>query len=251
MKRESIKVEKRDLTGKAVRKLRKQKILPANVYGKDFKSTAVQLPMQEFKDLFDKVHETGLVDLTLGSESIPVLIHNVQYNPMTQEALHADFMKVNLKEKITASVPIISAGEPKAVVDKLGVLLQNLSELEIEALPTDLPENIEVNVETLALVDDQITVEQIKIGSGIEVKTDPTQVVFKIGALVTKEMEEQAAADEAATEAAVEEAKAEGEGEKVTPAEGEAAENETTPEGEKPADGVPEDAPAKTTEEKS
>lgn len=220
MKRESIKVEKRDVFGKAVRKLRKQQILPANVYGKEFKSTAVQLPLKEFTELFDKVHETGLVDLMIDGQTVPVLITNVQYNSLTHLPVHADFLKVNLKEKIVASIPIVAVGEPAAVINKLGVLLQNLSEVEVEALPTELPENIEVNVENLQAVDEQITVGELKIDSGVEVKTDPEQVVFKIGELVTKEMEEQAAADEAATEAAAEEAKAE-EGETEIPAEGE------------------------------
>ncbi len=231
MKREKLTVEKRTIAGKQVKKLRREGILPANVYGKDIKSQSVQLPLKTFKEMFKKVHETGLVDIEFDGESLPVLIHNVQFNPRTQEPLHADFYKVNLKEKITAKVPIVAVGEPQAVADKIGLLLQPMGELEVEALPTDLPEKIEVNVESLKDVDQAILVSDLKMDEGVTVISDGGQTVFKIGELVTKEMEEQAAADEAAAEAASAET-AEGEAEGEKPAEGE----EKTPEegGEEP-----------------
>ncbi|HMS22243.1 MAG TPA: 50S ribosomal protein L25 [Candidatus Levybacteria bacterium] len=206
--REKLKAEKREITGKKVRKLRRERVLPANIYGADFASLAVQLPIKEFDKVFSKVRETGLVDLTLDGVVIPVLIKNVQINPVTEMTLHADFHKVNLKEKITAKVPVEAVGEAKAQADKVGLLEQPMMELEVEALPTDLPEKIEVNVEHLAAVDEQILASDITIPTGVTLITDGGQVVFKIGELITKEMEEQMAADEAATEEA---AAAEGE----------------------------------------
>lgn len=226
MKREILKVEKRTVTGKNVKKLRREGIIPGNVYGKEMKSSSVQLPLKSFMEMYKKVHETGLIDLDVAGEVLPVLIHNVQFDPRSQLAVHADFFKVNLKEKITAKIPVVSVGEPKAEVDKVGLLEQPVSEIEVEALPADLPEKIEVNVEAMAAVDEQILVSDIKVDAGITVLSEPSQVVFKIGELVTKEMEAQAAADEAATaEAAAE------------PAEGEATEGEAKPEGETPAEG--------------
>lgn len=241
MKRESLKVEKRSALGKKVKKLRREGILPANIYGKEFKSTSVQVPTKDFEKVFNQVHETGLVDLAYDSQTIPVLIHNVQIDPRSQTPLHADFFKVNLKEKITARVPVVAVGEPKAVVDKVGLLEQPVSEIEVEALPTDLPERIEVNVENLAEVDQQIMVSDIKVSSGVTILNEASQVVFKIGELVTKEMEEQIAAAEAEAVAAAAEAQAEappagGEGE--APAEGEIpAEGAAPVGGETPAEG--------------
>lgn len=242
MKREHLKVEKRTVLGKKVKKLRREGIIPANVYGKEMKSEAVQLPIKDFLEVFKQVHETGLIDLTVGDTTLPVLIHNVQIDPRTQTPVHADFFKVNLKEKITAKVPVTAVGEPKAVVDKVGLLEQPMSEVEVEALPTDLPEKIEVNVENLAAVDEQVLVSDLKVPAGVEMLTDAGQVVFKIGELVTKEMEEQMAADEAEAQAAAEEqaegvegeAKTEGE-EGETPAEGEQTESSD----EKPAEEAP------------
>lgn len=224
MKRENLKAEKRTISGKKVKQLRRDGILPANIYGKNIESEAVQLPLKEFNTIFKIVHETGLVDLELDGKVHPVLIHNVQVHPMTYEPIHADFFQVNLKEKVKTSIPIVSVGEPKAVTDKIGVLLQSLSEVEIEALPADLPENIEVNVESLAAVDDHILLENIKIPAEVTLLTDASQTVFRIGELVSQEAEELAAEEEAAAEAASEEA-----AEETAAEEGEKTEGEEKP----------------------
>lgn len=204
-KREKLSVEKRETLGKQVKKLRREGILPANIYGADFTSVSVQLPVKEFNRVFEIAGETGLVDVEFEGKTIPVLIKNVQINPITDVTLHADFHKVNLKEKVTAKIPVEAVGEAKAETDKVGLLEQPTMEIEIEALPTDLPEKIEVNVENLAVIDDQILVSDLSIPEGVEVLSDQGQVVFKVGELITKEMEEQMAADEAETEAAAEE----------------------------------------------
>lgn len=202
MKRPKLAVEKRKVVGKKVKKLRKEGILPANIYGKDIKSLSVQLHQKEFEKVFKEVGETGLVDVQLNGELKPSLIHNVQMDYLHNLPLHADFFQVNLKEKVKTMVPIKILGEAKAVSDKLGLLLQPLSEIEVEALPEDLPEYIEVNVEMLAAVGDQIAVDAIKPPKGVAILTDPSQVVVKIGELVSKEAQEQAAAEAAAAQAA-------------------------------------------------
>lgn len=202
MKRPKLTVEKRKVTGKKVKKLRREGILPANIYGKDVKSLSVQLPQKEFEKVFKEVGETGLVDVQLNGELKPFLIHNVQMDYLHNLPLHADFFQVNLKEKVKTMVPIKVMGEAKAVSDKLGLLLQPLSEVEVEALPGDLPEYIEVNVEPLAAVNDQMAVSDIKAPTGVIILTDPSQVVVKIGELISKEAQAQAAAEAQAAEAA-------------------------------------------------
>lgn len=203
MQREKFKVEKRTVVGKKVRKIRKEGLLPTNIYGKDFKSVACQLPLKEFKNVYKKVHETGLVDLNFDSQTLPVLIHNVQFDPRDHEILHADFYKVDLKEKIKANIPVVSIDESPAVIDKKGLLLQIVSELEVEALPTDLPEKLEVSIANLKEVGEEILASSIKAPSGVTILTDPNKIVLKIGELVSREAEEQAKAEEAAaTEAA-------------------------------------------------
>ena len=244
MKTVQLKVETRKVLGKKVKKLRKEGVLPGNIYGKDVKSESVQVNYKEFEKVLKVAGETGLVELQVDGKVRPVLIHNIQFDPVTHETLHADFYQVNLKEKVKTMVPLSFVGEPAAVINKFGILLEQLSEVEVEALPTDLPENIEVNVENLANVDEQITIADIKAPAGVTLLTDAGQVVAKIGELVTKEAAEQAAAEAAAAEAAkAAEAPAEG-----APAEGEAPAEGATPEAatEQPAkeEVKPEDLPA-------
>src|SRR3989344_7810542 len=106
MKREKLAVEKRKVLGKKVKKLRREGVLPANVYGKDIKSVSVQVAQKEFDKVFKEAGETGLVDLQLDGKILPVLIHNVQTDYLGNK-LHAVFFQVNLKEKVKTMVPIV------------------------------------------------------------------------------------------------------------------------------------------------
>src|SRR5258708_31881480 len=111
MKKYSLVVEKRNIVGKKLKKLRKEGILPANVYGKDIASEAVQLPFKEFEKVYDEAGETGVVYLELEGSKPPVLIHNVAKHHITHVPLHADFYQVNLKEKIKSMIPLVLEGE--------------------------------------------------------------------------------------------------------------------------------------------
>ena len=202
MKRFKLAVEKRKIVGKKIKKIRKEGLLPANIYGKGVKSQSLQVPYKEFEKVYKEAGETGIVDVTFDGEVRPSLVHNVHQDYYNHKLLHADFFQVNLKEKVKTMVKIVAVGEPKAVSEKLGLLLQPLPEVEIEALPTDLPDKIEVNVGPLAQVNDQITVGEIKAPAGVTILTDANQVVAKIGELISKEAAEQAAAEAAAAEAA-------------------------------------------------
>lgn len=196
-KREKLSVEPRTIFGKQLKKLRREGILPGNVYGKDFKSTAVQVSYTDFNDVFSKAGSTNVIDLELNGKKHPVLIYNLAINTLTNDPIHADFFIVNLKEKITSQVPVVAEGEPTAVSEKKGVLLQLLNEVEIEALPTELPESLSVDVSGMAEVDDQINIEDVKAPEGVTVLNEPSQGVFKIGELVTQEAAEQEAQEEA------------------------------------------------------
>ncbi len=229
MNKHTLKVEKRELTGKKVKKLRKQGLLPGNIYGKGIESTSVQTNIKDFEAVYKETGASGLVELELGSEKRPVLIHKVQMNYLTNTPVHADFYQVNLKEKVKTMVPVVLTGEPKAVADKLGLLLQTLNEIEVEALPADLPENIEVDVTHLAAVGDQITVADVKKPAGIDILTEGEQVLAKIDNLVSKEAEEQAAAEAAASEEAKTEEGAAPESETVAAEEGKPAEAKEAP----------------------
>ncbi len=252
MKRYSLTAETRKITGKKVKKLRRDGVLPANVYGKDIKSQSLQLPLSDFQKVYEEAGETGLVDLKVDSQTIPVLIHNL-HTDYRNTPLHADFFKVNLKEKVTAMVPVEIIGEPKAVTDNIGLLEKITNEIEVEALPTELPENVPVNVDNLAQINDQVTVADLKAPEGITILSDPNLVIVKIGDLISEEAKKQAEEEAAAAQAAAEQAATEtgeaapSEGAEVS-AEGEQAETEKA-EGETPAASQQEKAPEKKPQE--
>lgn len=177
----SLKAEKRTITGRKVKNLRKQGIIPANIYGKDVKSVSVQVKGKEFGEAFKKAGETGIIDLTLGKDVRPVLVGNVSLQPATGEVLHVDFRQVNLKEKVTAAIPVELIGESPAEKGGLGTAVLLVQELEVEALPTDLPEKFEVDATKLAEVDQAVKVADLKYDkSKVEVKAEPDEIVAKV-----------------------------------------------------------------------
>ena len=204
MKRYKLSAEPRKITGKKVKKLRREGILPANVYGKGIKSQSLQLPLEDFEKVYKEAGSTGVIDLSYGKSTTPVLIHNL-HTDYRNTALHADFFQVNLKEKVTAMIPVELTGEAKAETEKVGLLEKITDEIEVEALPTELPEKIEASVESLAEVSDQLTAADLKMPTGVTLTSDPASIIAKIGELVSKEAQAQAEEEAAAAEEAKEE----------------------------------------------
>jgi len=136
------------------------------------------------------------------SEKRPVLIHNIARHPVSEKILHVDFLQVDLKEKVVAKVPLVTIGEAKAVKDKAGVLLTLLSEVEVEALPSDLPEKIEYDVTNLTNVGELIKVGNLKVSDKVKILTDNNLDIVKVAPFVSKEAEKMAAEEKAAAEAA-------------------------------------------------
>jgi len=102
------------------------------------------------------------------------------FDPVSGKPLHVDFRQVNLKEKVTANIPIEIIGESPAIKEKDGVLVTPLDEIEVEALPTDLPESIQVDISGLANIGDSITVADLKVGDKVEIQTDPETPIVLI-----------------------------------------------------------------------
>ena len=178
-----LEVEKRKIFGRKVKRLRREGLLPANIYGKKIKSLAVQLSEKDFLGVYKEAGETSIVDLKVKGEkkSRPVLIANLQTDPVTDRPLHVDFHQVVLTEKTTATIPIELSGEAPAVAQKLGILVQQINELEVEALPKDLPEKFVVDTSSLIQVDDAILVKDIRVDKKkVEIKVDGNRIVAKI-----------------------------------------------------------------------
>lgn len=212
MNKHTFKAEPRTKVGRKSKQLRKIGTLPGTIYGKGVKSMSIQVDAKSFLLLYGKVGETGLVELSVGSDICPVLVHHVQKHPVSGSILHIEFHQVDLKQKVTAKVPVELTGEAQAVTDKVGVLLTILDEVEVEALPTDLPEKIVLDVSGFSKVNQELKVKDLKAPTGVTILSDAEQTLVKIGSLVTREAEAEAAAEAAAkaAQAAAVEAPAEG-----------------------------------------
>ena len=238
-KKISLKAEKRKTLGRKVKKLRVEGLVPANIFGKKVKSLAIQLNAKDLKSVVKEAGETKIIDLSLKGESKtrPVLISNLQLHPLSNDFLHTDFRQVGLKEKVTAMVPVELVGEAPAVKEKVGILLHLINEIEVEALPTELPEKLTLSLDDLKTVEGQLTVADIKAPKGVVLLTGKGEIVVKIE--LPKEEEE-----ETVEPTAVEGEGAEGEakeGEKPSGSEGKGegeqkpVEGEVAAGGEKPA----------------
>lgn len=210
MEQVPLTAQKRTVLGRKVKSLRREGIIPAHVFGHKVKTIHVQVKAGEFNKVFEKVGETGIINLAVDDQTRPVLVRNIQTHPVSDIPLHIDFYQVNLQEKVKVDVPLEIIGQSPAVEKKIGLLLTPVTELDIEALPSDLPEKIEVDVSKLENVGDEIKVGDLKVDKQkIEVYADPHLVVAQIGELVTREMEAVEAEIEAEQAEAAAEAKEE------------------------------------------
>ena len=207
MDKQILKAQKRKIFGRRVKSLRNQGLLPANIYGKKIKSEAVQVVNADFLKAYEEAGETVLIELRLNGDSNQavkkmVLIHNVQVDPVSDSPVHADFLQVNLKEKVTASVPIEVVGESPAEKVGKGTAVQQIDEVEVEALPTDLPEKFVVDISGLTEVDQAILIKDLNVDTKkVDVKLDREQIVVKVEEL--RKEEEVAAAPEVPIEGEV------------------------------------------------
>lgn len=186
MNKPLLEAEARKLTGRKVKTLRATGLLPANVYGKKISSLAVQLKLSDFKKVYEEAGETGLITLKVQgakgkAEDRAVLISNVQIDPVSDLPVHVDFRQVDLKEKVSAEVPVELTGESPAQKGGIGTVVQYIDEIEVEALPLDLPEKFEIDISTLAEVDQAVFVKDLKYDKAkVAVKSDPEEIVVKV-----------------------------------------------------------------------
>jgi large subunit ribosomal protein L25 len=220
MARKELPVEPRQIAGKKVVQLRRQGLLPANIFGHGLESVSVQLRTDELERTLRAATANEVIDVKVAGETAarPVVVQHVQRHPLTSAAVHADFYQVSLREKMRASVPILIVGESEAVGTYNGVLVHALESLNVEALPLDIPTHIEVDISVLRDIESAVHVRDIAVASNVSVLNDPELVIVKVEA--SRVAAEEAAIEEAAAEEAVEAAAAEAAAEEAATAEG-------------------------------
>lgn len=173
----TITAQKREQLGKHVAKIRKEDNLPGVLYGHEISSQSIQVNAKEFGKAFKKTGESTIVSLMLEGKARPVLIHEVQNHYLTGEPIHVDFYAVNMNEKLKASVSLHFIGESPAVKTLGGVLIKNLSEVEIECLPADLPPYFEIDISKLINFDDSIRVSDIVVSEKVKILARPEELI--------------------------------------------------------------------------
>lgn len=181
MEKKTLKVQKRDTVGKAVRAMRAEGIVPAVVYGKGKENQNLSVSLHDFDLIYKEVGSSAIITLEVdGGGEKNVLIHDVAQDPVTNAPEHIDFYEVSMTEKITANVPLYFMGDSAAVIELQGSLLTNKDEIEVECLPADLPQNIEIDISSLSDFEKSIHVSDLKVPAGVEVKDDPEELVANV-----------------------------------------------------------------------
>lgn len=198
----------RDILGKKVRFLRRQGLTPANLYGRNVKSTALQVDTTQLKHTLAKAGKSSLVALKVDSAKRPkmVIIRDIQREPLTGGLLHVDLYQIKMEERIKIEVSLLFVGEAPAIRDRGGILVQNMTSVEVECLPANMPHNIEVDLSVLTELDQAVHVKDLSVDEGVTILTDPEQSIIQIA---RSKVEVEIAAELMAAEAEAEEEMAE------------------------------------------
>ncbi len=176
-----LKAEVRETTGKHVAQLRRQGFVPAVVYGKGIEADLIQIEAAALRKVLAQAGTHQLIALHVGNKKPRMtLARDIQIDSIKRSYLHVDFYSVNMREKVSAEVPLEFVGLSPAVKELGGILVHGLSEVEIECLPGDLISAIEVNVEGLTELDAMLTVADLKVPNTITILSDPESMVAKV-----------------------------------------------------------------------
>ncbi|KKU89555.1 MAG: 50S ribosomal protein L25 [Candidatus Wolfebacteria bacterium GW2011_GWA2_47_9b] len=185
-----LKAEKRELLGSKVHTLRKEGFIPAELYGRGKENVHLTVNAKEFAKVLKAAGESTVITLNVGKEKTPALIHDVEIYSISDAVLHVDFYAVNMNEETETEVELEFVGESMAVKAEGGVLVKSMHEIEVRALPGDLPHSIEVDLSVLANVHDTIHVKDLKVKGNVTLLADPDAVVATV---IEQEAEEEAA----------------------------------------------------------
>jgi large subunit ribosomal protein L25 len=225
-------LDAREAQGKANKRLRREGLVPGVVYGKGEGSTNVQVDAKTFETLYRAAGRTSVVKFGVPgqSRSTSGFIKSVQRHPLTGRALHVDYFLVDLKVEMELEIPLVFVGEAPAVEDSGGTLLHNLSSINVKALPTEVPHEIEVDVSVLKSLDVAIHVRDLNLNrEQVQVLTDGDTLVATVVPPRAEEEPETVVGEGEIEGEEGAEAVAEGEGaaEGAAPAEGEPTEGES------------------------
>ena len=191
---ETYKVDQREVLGKRVRRLRRDGVLPANIYGRGIPSVAVQMPLRAAREMLTAHGTNTLIRVQVAgeAESRPVTVRAVRRHPASGALEHLDFYQVDLARTMRATVPVTIIGEAPAVDASGGILLHAVDSVQVEALPSEIPTHFEVSVDGLEEIDDQVTVADLIVPAGVTLHVDSDLMLARVTRprLIVEEKEE-------------------------------------------------------------
>nr|BAL56873.1 50S ribosomal protein L25 [uncultured Chloroflexota bacterium] len=190
----------RQVTGKKVKALRRQGLLPAVIYGKHFDPMPLFLDAHEASKVLAHLSTSSLVTLRIDGKEYPALVREKQRDFIKNRLLHVDFLAVSMTEKIRTTVAIELVGTAPAVKEYNAVLVTGLDEVEIECLPSDLPDRIVVDLSALKEIGDGIYVRDLALSDRIRVLDDPDELIVVATSFEAEEEGEAVAAEGAEPE---------------------------------------------------
>lgn len=181
--------EKREILGRKVKYLREKGLIPAELYGNGTKNVHLSIPASSFEPVYNEAGEHAIINVVVDGKAVPVLINSVQIHPITREVIAIDFYQVDMKKKVTTNVPITFEGISPAVNDLDGVLVKTLKEVEVEALPHDIPNEIVVDLSVLKEIDTSIYIKDLAKSDAYSFILDSDNVVASVSAKREEELE--------------------------------------------------------------
>jgi len=186
--------------GKKVKSLRQQGILPAVLYGHKIKNLNLEVDSKEFEKIYSKAGESSLITLVIAKgkdeaeaeasslslnveekkQKFLILIHDIQFDPLTEKPIHIDFYRPGLKEEVEVTIHLTFEGESKAVKNLGGTLIKEISEIEVKAKSQNLPHEIKVDIGSLKTFEDNIKISDLKVPEGVKILKGPEEIVVSI-----------------------------------------------------------------------
>lgn len=198
-----LKAEKRERVGTQLAALREEGKIPAEIYGEGIdENIHVFINEKEFLSVFKEAGESSIVEVAFEGKNIPVIIHDLQKDQLGDRFLHIDLYAVDMNKEITAEIPLRFVGESPLAREGSAVLVKSLNEIEVETLPSHLPQHIDVDVSVLVELNDTIHVKDLSLPKEVKVLTDPETVIVSATEIQEEEPEEVEVSegDEEATE---------------------------------------------------
>jgi large subunit ribosomal protein L25 len=189
----NLAVQPRVILGKKTKYLRKEGLIPAELYGRSIKNQHLSISAKDFKKVFKEAGESTVINLVLENKNFPALIYGVNKNPITDEFENVDFYQVRMDEKLKTKIPLEFINESPAVKEKGGILVKAMHEIEVESLPADLPHSLVIDLSSLSDLNQSFYVKNLNLAEwekrGVKIIIDSESVVATVKPKLTEDQE--------------------------------------------------------------